>query len=279
LPYVFADLTPENRDALLRFCAQYGMPGPYGEGMAWGSWGLGGNSRRPLTVSDLRPGTKEGMEAALREAEREAQEPGYRKMKQKFYKKHQLGRPVTSDIVTWMSFEELRDEVYRFRNFLHLTQILEMEDTSLLIPDPHDRNILAGWYKSYPTTGAGKIRLLEEMLAAATSQLRPRITWDALRHTWVWTWEAATLTSLMYLMVGLDLQGSGSVRMCQGCQRFFLANRASKVYCSPECQNRVHAREYWHANKAARGQAHVQRTRKKRRTRGSGKMKGNPWHL
>ena len=39
--------------------------------------------------------------------------------------------------------------------------------------------------------------------------------------------------------------------MCDGCKRFFLADRKAKVYCSPDCQNRTKAKRYYH--KVAKG--------------------------
>ncbi len=52
-----------------------------------------------------------------------------------------------------------------------------------------------------------------------------------------------------YRVAMLLTQNSGRVRLCQECQRVFLAARRDQLFCDPRCQMRVASRKWRKANK------------------------------
>ena len=50
---------------------------------------------------------------------------------------------------------------------------------------------------------------VEDALSEAMSDLKIRVAWQAQEQKWLWTWESLDLVTIMYFMVGLDLQSSG----------------------------------------------------------------------
>ena len=226
LPYLFADINPDNTEELLAFCQRFGMPGPFKKFESWGEWGS-------QTFDD--PAVQRGI-TKTRNPYAVQQEL------------LQVSKPVDSSAISSMTLTRLSEEVYSIKNLFILAENQAAPHrTKKWITDTDNPNLLRGWFRPIPANTSEATALLEEMLARGGGQLRLRFVNDFQLSAWTMKWESLSLLSLMYLMVGMDLQGQGQIQTCPACTRLFLAHRAGKTYCSPECQNRFHSLQYYHA--------------------------------
>ena len=229
LPYLFADINPDNTEDLLAFCQRFGMPGPFNEFENWEDWGF-----QPFDVSD--PAVQQRLTGRNVYA-----------IQQELI---QLSMPVDSSAIRIMSLRRLSEEVYSFKNLFILAENQAAPNrTKKWITDKDNPKLLRGWFRPIPSNTSEATALLEEMLARGCRQLRMRFVNDVQSSAWTMNWESLSLTSLMYLMVAMDLQGHGKIQTCPACNRLFWAHRSGKTYCSPECQNRSHSLKYYHAKR------------------------------
>lgn len=230
LPYLFTELNPDNNEELLAFCKRFGIPGASKKYESWDDWGY--QTIDPSDPVVLQRLTKDGGRNAYA-------------VQQELV---QFSKAVDSFVVGSMTLTRLSEEVYRFKNLLILAEHrVAPHRTTKWITDRENPKLLRGWFRPIPGNTSEATALLEEMLARGCHQLRVRFVNDAQLSAWTLKWESLSLTSLMYLMVAMDLQGQGQIVTCPACNRLFLATRAGKTYCSPECQNRFHSLQYYHA--------------------------------
>lgn len=223
LPYLFAEIDPENHDEIRGFCTRFGLPGPFRDKESWDDWGY----------CDF---TSPAMRARL---EKEGTQNVYAMQEEM----KQIAKPLDHSLIDRMPLTRLAEEIYRFKNFLILAE--NHKDPQRIknwIMNKDHPLLLRGWFRPIPADRSQATALLDEMLARGCQQLRLRFAFDSdLRMKW----ESLSLTSLMYLMVALDLQGPGQILTCPACHRIFVAHRAGKTYCSPECQNRFHSLQHY----------------------------------
>ncbi|MCZ6780999.1 MAG: hypothetical protein O7C73_05080 [Nitrospirae bacterium] len=228
LPYLFTDLCPDNPEQVRSFCSRFGITGPF-QDLTWQKWNQG--SRDP-SATRLEEG-------------------------------HLAGNPDRT-VLRPMALAEIEKAWCKFKNFMVAAQSVKQDKLAAgWITDDdstyrlhgwlkpafdvsHGSGQLEGWAWAVPSTVGEARQLLEHMFAEVCGRTRARMAWHRQRQQWVWTWESLDLISLMYVMVGMDLQGPGWIRSCDGCARIFLAGRADKQYCSSECQNRTKAKRYYH---------------------------------
>jgi hypothetical protein len=84
-------------------------------------------------------------------------------------------------------------------------------------------------------------------------RMHPQLTWDDENTTWVTVWKITSLEAGIYLMLHMDLQRGGFVRLCrrEDCSQWFKSNHPRIHYCSNRCENTAQVRRY-RANSAAR---------------------------
>lgn len=232
LPYLFAEINPDNPEELVEFCTRFGMPGPFRDFEEWDSWSY-------QTHHPNLPAVRQRLDQAPKGGNE------YYAIQQEFL---QVARAIDPSVISRMSLHSLSREVYLFKNLLTLAEHRHAPDqTTGWITEQDKPHLLRGWFRPIPTNSAEATTLLEEMLARGCMQLRVRFFYDQQHLAWRMTWESLSLTSLMYLMVAMDLQGPGRILTCPSCKRSFLAHRTDKTYCSPACQNRFHSLQYYRA--------------------------------
>src|SRR5207249_8901098 len=78
---------------------------------------------------------------------------------------------------------------------------------------------------------------LRYFFAYKLAMVRPRLDWDEQSLTWVTKWDCGSLEAAMYLMLLLDIKGTGMILTCPKCKTTFLGDHPRTQYCSPNCQN------------------------------------------
>lgn len=79
-------------------------------------------------------------------------------------------------------------------------------------------------------------KLLEYVFSLKLGMARPQLTLDERSSEWLTRWNIGSLETAMYLMLMLDLQGTGTITKCVGCPRYFLRDNPRIKYCSVSCQ-------------------------------------------
>ena len=113
---------------------------------------------------------------------------------------------------------------------------------------------------------------LRELMNPKLRLVYPRLVWDEQQARWVSGWDIRSLEAAMYLMLQLDLQGSGLIRTCPWDQTIFLGDERTR-YCSLRCQNAHNAQQFRQnlQKKSPQADSKARRAgRQKRKTRRKG---------
>ena len=98
-------------------------------------------------------------------------------------------------------------------------------------------------------------RYIAESFDETMHDVRLMPEWDGQKGGWIVRWSARTLTSIMYLMVLLDLQGPGYIRTCPRCTSPFTTYDERTRFCSPRCQNAAKQERHREKSKATTAKA------------------------
>ena len=134
-----------------------------------------------------------------------------------------------------MAVQAFKREWRKLKNFTLAVRVVQ--DGKIYdewLRDEEDSELLDVWGKPIPKTIQEARSFVEDALSEAMSDLKIRVAWQAQEQKWLWTWESLDLVTIMYFMIGLDLQSSGWIRMCDGCKRFFLADRKAHLSAKTE---------------------------------------------
>lgn len=280
LPYLFTDLCPDNTDQVKDFCSCFGIPGPFGAANEVPRDERGAQHESTTGLSAPKDdGDLNGDQGASSEPTRALLEQGGDSTVGGSGQASSGRRPIEGSVLRPMSLRTFENEWCKFKNFLLTAQCVKegtvgtgwitnvdaryrLHDWLKPALEPvGETGRLEGWFTPVPTTVEQARSLLTDMIAEGCGRLQTTITWDTQRKCWMWAWSSSDLLGFMYLMVGMDMQGHGWIRTCTGCARYFLAGRADKHYCSPDCQNRTKAKRYYHEvgkeRRAEHGHSHT----------------------
>jgi hypothetical protein len=84
---------------------------------------------------------------------------------------------------------------------------------------------------------------LRQLINPKLRVVYPRLAWDEQQARWVTGWDIRSLEAAMYLMLLLDLQGPGTIRICPWDQIVFLGDERTR-YCSLRCQNAHNVQQF-----------------------------------
>jgi hypothetical protein len=100
------------------------------------------------------------------------------------------------------------------------------------------------WQQAPARDEARKARFnLRQLMNPKLRLVYPRLVWDEQQARWVTGWDIRSLETAMYLMLLLDLQGSGTIRTCPRDQIIFLGDERTR-YCSLRCQNAHNVQQF-----------------------------------
>jgi hypothetical protein len=100
------------------------------------------------------------------------------------------------------------------------------------------------WQQASARDEARKARFnLRQLMNPKLRVVYPRLVWGKQQAQWVTGWDIRSLEAAMYLMLLLDLQGSGIIRTCPWDATIFLGDERTR-YCSLRCQNAHNVQQF-----------------------------------
>jgi hypothetical protein len=100
------------------------------------------------------------------------------------------------------------------------------------------------WQQAPARDEARKVRFnLRQLMNPKLRVVYPRLVWGEQQAQWVTGWDIRSLEAAMYLMLLLDLQGSGIIRTCPWDATIFLGDERTR-YCSLRCQNAHNVQQF-----------------------------------
>ena len=100
------------------------------------------------------------------------------------------------------------------------------------------------WQQAPARDEARKARFnLRQLMNPKLRVVYPRLVWNTQQARWVTGWDIRSLEAAMYLMLLLDLQGSGLIRTCPWDATIFLGDERTR-YCSLRCQNAHNVQQF-----------------------------------
>jgi hypothetical protein len=209
LHYHFANIDAEDQAEVAQFCSRYGFIG--GRELAW--------------LNDKSQAMKAVLPHVLESADMEFAVA---------FSTPASGKVVTSKKTAPYYPNELSLTLFRQR------QAVFKKAISAIQKFRKPEQLVSRSFGAHPVANMFSINL---------SLVRPVIRWDSQAVNWSIAWEAASLESILWLMLFLDTIGPGIIRSCPKCGSPFLATREATRFCSAGCQNNYKALKYYHLRK------------------------------
>ncbi len=238
LPYLFLDVHPQRPKEVLRFCQEFGLPGPLN------------------FTGNIDPSRLDGFDLRILKSSVPKEKPSHTwtgKDINAIFQVQKADQPPPYGYVwkhyTTMKLSQFHEAQEELRATIALAQAAEVN------PDPSVRLHAS--------------RTLEKILGIKFYGFRFRLIQNTLNKNvpnrdWIMWWDSPSLLGLMYLMVMLDLEEGSGIQVCPNskCSRIFLARHHRGIYCSPRCQNQANVRQWRAAQRKGKKATDKSKSRK-----------------